>query len=89
MSEADVVELGGYVRCYWQPDISHGDAMANAASGCLHHHSWICPRVKSISGRAESSMIADHTGTLLTHKLLSSISPHQTTVAIETLFQQH
>lgn len=26
MSEVDVVQLVGYVKCYWQPDISCGDA---------------------------------------------------------------
>ncbi len=39
MSEADVVELVGYVKCYGQPDISCNDATANLASDCLQHHS--------------------------------------------------
>ncbi len=78
MSEADVVELVGYVECYWQPDISRGDALANAVSECLLHHSWICLLVKSIQGRVELSMVADHIGTI-SLGLHTSYCPPQST----------
>ena len=62
MSEADVVELVGYAKCYGQPDISCNDATANLASDCLQHHSSMdLPLSKK---HAVSPMVADQTGTI-------------------------